>query len=113
MYPVLVVYDRLLDAIGHAQSLADEFAESLVSEKDQLPPWFKKGKWLIAPLTVITVETLELLQTSLKRFTLVELLRDYTFEHPSREVTLPSFLGTSKYQKSLRASVFLAEKGLQ
>jgi hypothetical protein len=113
VYPVLVVYDRLLDAIGHAQFLAEEFAKFLGAEKDQLSPWLKKGRWRIAPLTVVTVETLELLQTSLKYFTLVEMLHDYTVKHPSRDVTLPSYLGTSKFQKSLRASVFLAKKGLQ
>ncbi|MGB8683011.1 MAG: hypothetical protein WCD12_09020 [Candidatus Binatus sp.] len=100
VFPVMVVYDDRLDAPLHVRFLAHEFARCLYG--DDTLGYIRIGKWVIAPLTVMTVDNLEALEASVHQFGLCELLRDYSRECVDRFVSLHNFIVSSpKYSRSL------------
>lgn len=72
----MVVYDDRLDAPLHPRFLAIEFAVCLSG--DETLEHVRVGKWIIAPLTVMTIDNLEILEGSIGEFGLCELLKDYS-----------------------------------
>jgi hypothetical protein len=103
VFPVMAVYDDRLDAPLHPRFLAMEFARCL-SGKDTLGH-VRLGKWVIAPLTVMTTDDLEVLEGSLREFGLCELLRDYAHECTDRFVSLHNFMASfPKYSRNLQES---------
>lgn len=113
VFPLLIVYDRLLDTHGHAKFLSTEFASKLAPDSMTDSGWMVKGRWLVAPLTVITIEVLEILESSVRGFSLIQLLSDYASQHQDRDVSLLAYLGASKYSKMIRSSALLAEAGIK
>lgn len=77
IYPVLVAYDAGLDSPGHARLLEDEFRQMLAPKCDANDRFLLVGGWRIAPLTLMTVNDLEVLQSSIEHFRLTELLCEY------------------------------------
>ncbi len=77
IYPVLLVYDTLMSTPGHAEFFACEFAKLVHPEHEFATGYMRKGRFTIAPLTIMTIEDLELLQSSVEQFRLVDLLREY------------------------------------
>lgn len=77
VYPVLVAYDERLDRPGHAEFFVDEFAKALDPDRDLPKGYMKKGRFIVAPLAVMTISDVEMLESSVKYFRLTDLLRDY------------------------------------
>lgn len=77
VYPVLIAYDDRIDRPGHAELLAEEFAKTL--EPDQVLPGatMRKGRFTVAPPTVMPLDILEMLESSVRNFGLADLLQDY------------------------------------
>lgn len=100
VFPVMVVYDDRLDAPLHPRFLALEFAHCL-SDDDTLR-YVRFGEWIIAPLTLMTIDSLELLESSMRGFGLCELLKDYSRECTDRFVSLHNFMvSVPKYSRNL------------
>ena len=95
IYPVLVVHDDRLDAPGCGKFLDDEFRSLLGT--------VPRGV-VVAPLTLMTIDDLENLETSLAEFGLRDVLRDYEQECPDRMRSLRSFITTSRYASKLKYS---------
>lgn len=94
IFPVLVAYDALLATPGHIEVLGKAFVDKL--ELDECTEsggdgYIQHGRFLIAPLVVITVEDLEALESSVENFSIVDFLTDYC-THGS-EGTRPSVRG--------------------
>lgn len=101
IYPVLIVHDDRLGAIGFGEFFATEF-EILLGKDGR--------KMRIMPLTIMTVEDLEVLTSSIGDFTLEELLDDYTSQCPDRVRSLHNFIAGSKYADKIKIPEWLKEK---
>jgi hypothetical protein len=100
VFPVMVVYDDRLDAPLHPRFLAMEFARCLAG--DDTLGHVRLGKWIVAPLTVMTIDDLEVLEGSVRKFGLCELMTDYSRECTDRFVSLHNFMASfPKYSRSL------------
>jgi hypothetical protein len=100
VFPVMLVYDDRLDAPLHPRFLAQEFARCLCG--DDALRYTRVGKWMVAPLTVMTLDNLELLEASVRAFGLFELLRDYSRECIERYVSLHNFMASfPRYSRNL------------
>lgn len=111
IYPVIIVYDISLTSPGHAEILADEFVKLLAP--DELLPhgYVRKGRFVVAPISLMTVEDLEVLQSSIRNFRLVDLLRDYTnATSDGRRPSLRDFLNAARSKYKLLASWELADR---
>ena len=108
VYPVLLVYDSLLDAPVHARFLASEFEQLLEPEGRFRTGELAKGGLRIAPLTLMTINDLEDLETSIQHFALVDLLSDYSKSCPDRLMSLNNFIASSKYGRQMYHSRFLS-----
>jgi hypothetical protein len=113
VYPVLVVYDSLLDTPVHAHFLASEFEAYLEPEDRFQSGELRKGGLRIAPLTVMTVDDLENLETSIEHFALRDLLSDYSKSCPDRMTSLNNFIASSKYGQQMYHSRTLGVAGLE
>ena len=78
VYPVLVPYDVTVDRPGHAQFFEEEFRRALEPDEVMRNGYMKKGALSVAPLTVMTIDDLEHLESSVENFALIDLLKDYT-----------------------------------
>ncbi len=54
----------------------------------------------MAPLTVMTIDDLEILESSLREFSLCDLLKDYSHECPDRYLSLHNFMASSRNYSS-------------
>jgi len=107
IYPVLLVHDSLLDAPCYTNFLAAEFAEALAPDKPYELGDFdmKKGRFRVMPLIVMTIDDLENLEESVKRFGLRELLEDYSARCRDRMDSLHNFIALSDgYRSKIRPS---------
>jgi hypothetical protein len=81
VYPILICYDPILNTPGHFWFFGSEFRSAF--KQDALLKGSKtimtKAQWEIAPITIISIDILENLESSLKNFLLSDLLRDYFF----------------------------------
>jgi hypothetical protein len=77
VYPVLVAYDDRIDRPGHAELLAEEFAKALEPDQVLVGGTMRKGRFMVAPPTVMPLDILEILESSVKHFGLADLLQDY------------------------------------
>lgn len=100
IYPVLLVHDELVDSLMHAYFFANEFTKAL--KQDEILPngFLRKGKFLIAAITLMTVEDLENLEFLIRRrgFSLKDALEKYTAMYPDRRETFHNFCGDAGYQ---------------
>lgn len=76
LFPVLVVYDPLLSLPGHIEFLSREFSGAMKSGNGA-NGFIAHGRFLVAPLVVMTINNLEDLESSIQNFELGELLADY------------------------------------
>ncbi len=112
-YPVLLVHDPLLDAPGHGNILADEFATALDPDEMGRTGEMRKGHFWVAPLIIMTIEDLECLETSIEHFSLHNLLRDYSADCSDRMASLHNYLAISKYRTKVYHSRSMASNTLE
>jgi hypothetical protein len=98
LYPVLLVHDDLLDAPLSGHYLAEEFKFKLQPDSLDTDGWMVKGRFHIAPLIVMTIDDLECLETSLCKYTLVDLLKAYLTTTPDRVESLSNFMAGNSEQ---------------
>lgn len=110
--PVLLVHDVHLNAPAHPHFLAGEFVAALGKEDDVVPQWreMSVGAIRVAHLLVLTVDDIELLETSSERFSVLTCLQDYVTASPDRMMSFYNFLVTSRYRERLRYSKWLGDK---
>jgi hypothetical protein len=109
--PILVVHDPHLDAAIHPYALAQEFINA-VRPDEPVHGWreMQKGGLQVAHLIVMTVDDLEMLETSIENFSLLECLQAYAAEVPDRLVSFYNFLVTSRFKSRLRSNDWLIKK---
>jgi hypothetical protein len=76
--------------------LAREFSRTLCGYDS--PGHTQIGEFTVAPLTVMTINDLEILEYSVREFSLGELLRDYSLECPDRFMSLHNFMASGLYR---------------
>ena len=107
VYPVLLTHDAL-DAPVFGHFLAEEFRHQLQPDSIDAGGWMVKGRFSVAPLVVMTIDDLECLESSVSRFTLVDLLKAYSTATPDRLVSLNNFLAANSEQFPLYHNKSLA-----
>jgi hypothetical protein len=95
--PVLLVYDPLLDAPLHTEFLAQEFTMALAPDQMLSNGEMRKGSLRIAKLVTMTVDDLENLESSVKDFSLIQLLSSYSDGVPDRNISLNNYIALSPY----------------
>ena len=111
IYPILLVHDYLLGAVLESGFLAAEFLR-LVGPRDSHGSLWS-GRFRVAPLTLMTVDDLETLESSLENFGLRELLEDYTTAIGREWMSLHDFLAVSKYGKKTIHNRYLAAQCIE
>jgi hypothetical protein len=106
VYPVLVVYDVRIDRPGHGEFLVEEFTKALEPDEMRATGYMRKGRFTVAPLTLMTIGDLELLESSVDHVRLTDLLRDYVQSgHGGFRESLHDYLALvdpKKYKLSLK-----------
>jgi hypothetical protein len=100
LYPVLLVHDTRLDTPGLGAFLEVEF-RTLLGEISV--------EKVVAPLTVMTIEDLESLESSVEKFSFVELLAAYTRACRDRMQSLHNYMAFSDYGRRIVPSRYLME----
>lgn len=113
IYPVLLVHDPVLDAPLHSEFLASEFDRCLSPDQQIGHGWLRKGALQLTRLTLMTIEDLELLETSVEYFSLRGLLRDYSVNCADRRTSFYNYIVASEYRKKLRRSKTVAAQSLE
>lgn len=121
IYPILVVYDPLLNLPGHFWFCNADFRIAL--NPDGILANSKivmtKGQWEIAPLIIMTIDTLENLEASINNFSLTELLHDYiefcdvNFRDEDDDLSLPEFIRKSHYVQKMDCGGSVVTKALE
>ena len=117
IFPVLVVYDSSLVLPGYTQYFESEFANEMEAcgnfQKENKV--FTKDQWLIAPLTVMTVDALEWLEESVANFQLAQLLENYTYHrnqspYETEDTSLVEYIKWSRYKNFMQGSERIRQK---
>lgn len=113
--PVLLVHDAHIGAPLHSHILAREFASYLGVAQPERDGWprMQRGTFTIAHLIVLTLDDLEILEPSSRRFSLLECLESYDRACPDRMISFHDFLAVSPYRRELRANDRLASRCLE
>jgi len=90
-----------MDAPGTGNFLANEFRALLGTENLKIR---------VAPLTIMTIEDLENLESAIRQFSIRQLLFDYTNDVPDAFLSLHNFIAHSRYADKLKPSPHLREK---
>jgi hypothetical protein len=98
LYPVLVAHDVRMGAPGLGHFLAEEFTRLLGT----IPAGTQ-----VAPLTVMTIDDLENMESSVGAFSMVNLLADYTRSCPDRIRSLHNCIVYSDYGPKILPSADL------
>jgi hypothetical protein len=100
IFPVLLVHDELIDSTMHPYFFANEFVKALKPDKTLPNGFLRKGRFLIAPITLMTFENLENLEFPIRKrgFSLKEALEKYTTMYPDRRESFHTFCGDAGYQ---------------
>lgn len=109
IYPILLSHDSNLNAPLHCHFLAKAFHSELDPDETSANGYFRKNDVWIAPLTVLTISDLEILQRSVERFSLVEALSEYVTWSPDRISSFHDFLSSTRFRHHLLASGYLAD----
>lgn len=99
-YPVLLVHDTRFDTPALGSFLDAEFRVLL----GEVPA----GK-VVAPITIMTVQDIESLESSVETFSFVDLLAAYTLECRDRVQSLHNYMAFSDYGKRIVPSRHLME----
>lgn len=112
--PVLIAYDSTLNAVGHSQLFADEFAYLLAPEREA-NDWrdMRCGEIVVAHLVVMTVDELELLETSSETFSIMDCLEDYSRACTDRMLSFHNYLVRSPYRQRLRSNQALLDRAMR
>lgn len=114
VFPVLVVYDVSLGAPGHAEFFEQEFAQALEPDDVVSSGYMRKGSLTVAPLTVMTVDDLENLESSVQHFRLVDFLRDYAGTvRAGVRLSLHDFMASSQKKYKFTPSSELADRAIK
>lgn len=114
IFPVLLAYDRALSSPGHSEFLSREFAQQLEPDSSLASGFMGKGRFLVAPLTVMTIEDLEGLQSSIENFRLVDFFRDYcNATKDGRRMSLRDFMIQSRHKYRFIYSKDLADRSMR
>ena len=114
LFPVLVVYDAALDSPGHADFFAEEFRAALEPTQLDRDGFMRLGRFRIAPLTLMTLPELERLESSVKHFRLVDMLREYASVAPNGpRPSLHDFWVANAKRFRCFASTELADRALR
>jgi hypothetical protein len=92
IFPVLVVHDRLSGAPGFGAFVLDEFRKALTGHVPARPGEFTCGHLTIVAPIVLTAEDLELLEVSIERSGLRDLLAEYSRLAPDRMSPFSAYL---------------------
>ena len=112
IYPILVLYDPLLNAQVYGHFFANEFENLLEPDKKLQNGILVKGSLHVIPPIIVTIDDLENLETSIEHFGFRDLLRDYSNSHPDRLESLHNFLVSSHYKNHMFHNKNLAKAGL-
>jgi len=113
IFPVLLLHDDLIDSILHSHFFHNEFKNALEPDRELKNGYFVKGKFHVAPLTLMTVENLESLEFSIlkKGLSLKDVLENYVDTYPDRIRSLHYYFGASN--QDLFVNQRLATSGLE
>lgn len=113
IYPVLVVHDPLVDAPVYGNFLNAEFEDAL-SPIEKLPNGdIKKGRLIITPLILMTIDDLENIELAIKDFSLQDFLNDYSIASPDRIISLHNYIATSDYRNKMCHNTNVAQKAIE
>lgn len=100
IFPVLLVHDELIDSTMHPYFFANEFVKALQPEETLPNGFLRKGRFLIAPMTLMTFENLENLEFPIRKrgFSLKDALEKYAAMYPDRRESFHTFCGDAGYQ---------------
>jgi hypothetical protein len=113
LYPVLLVHDPWLDAPVHGHFLAAEFAAVLLPDEVLRTGEMRKGRFLVAPLIVMTIDDLESMETSIEHFSFHNLLRDYSAACIDRVASLHNYMVASEYRTRIYYSRSMGSNTLE
>ncbi|MGD9722510.1 MAG: hypothetical protein AB7O59_13475 [Pirellulales bacterium] len=113
VFPVLICHDPLIETGVHPSYLAKEFARALSPDRFAPDNKMIKGGLVVANLVVMSLNTLEILETSIEKFSLANLLRDYLRDVPDCSVGLHNYIAMSPYKNKIFASTNLAASAKQ
>ncbi|WP_437621618.1 hypothetical protein [Sorangium sp. So ce1151] len=114
IFPVLVVYDVSLNSPGHAEFFEEEFRTALNPESVGPTGFMQKGPLNVAPLTVMTIEDLENLESSVQHFRLIDFLRDYaSTTRGGVRLSLHDFMASNQKKYRLIYSKELAGRAMK
>jgi hypothetical protein len=99
IYPILLCYDSLLNALGYSWMFAEAFKAGLQPDHAPEVGDMEKGRYRVTPMILMTIDVLEDLEASVKNFNLCTLLSDYSAKCANRMDSLHSFIRGSEYQK--------------
>jgi len=110
IYPVLIVYDCLMDSFSHSWFLNQCFIEKLRPDSVREDGSSMKGNYTISPLTLLTIDDFQNLETTARRgLPLRELLRTYEKQHPDRLMSFSDFVAFSEFNNRIYGSVAVAK----
>ena len=101
VFPVLVVNDEYLEDPLATHYLAKRFQQKVGVEGEAVKGYITCGKLAVASLSVLTIDMLEILESSSENFSLLDLLSDFTSRFPDKLVSLNNFVFNSKYSREL------------
>lgn len=114
IYPVLVAFDVALNGPGHAEFMADELVRGIEPDETRHNGYVRKGRFLIAPLTLMTIDDLETLESSVRNFRLIDMLQDYANAASSGlRVSLHDFMLAARAKYKLSQSTELADRSMK
>lgn len=114
VFPVLVVYDVSLNSPGHAEFFEEELRKALAPDEVGPSGFMRKGGLTVAPLTLMTIEDLENLESSVQHFRLVDFLRDYaSTTRGGRRDSLHDFMAGNQKKYKLIHSRELAGRAIK
>jgi hypothetical protein len=109
VYPVLLTHDVAFRAPVHSHHLAQRFLEALAPGDVLASRALHYGRLWVTPLTVMTIDDLELLEASVESFALHDVLRAYAKASPDRLWSFYDFLCRSRYRRQIRRGRVPAE----
>jgi hypothetical protein len=113
VYPIIVVYDSLLNSPVYGEFFASEFLRLLKPNSIVKNGYCLKGNLIVHLPIVITIDDLENLETSIEHFGFCELLSDYSRTSQDRLVSLNNFIATSHYNQHMFHNRNIANIGLE
>jgi len=109
VYPVLVVHDRLLQEPLVTEFLADLLVSELGAERVPSSWQWRVDGLRFAPLTIVTIDDLENLESS-GGIDFLQLLEAYSVAVPNRRGSLHDFIASSgEFKRELRINQTLAQ----